>query len=223
MGRTRIKGAIFDMDGTVIDSMKIWISLGERFLQAVNITPPADLDEQIRNLTLHETAEFLVNELKIPYSVGELERQIVGFITDAYFNYIPEKPGIRLLLEYLRENNVRMCVATNTDSPLARPALERLDLMKYFEFIITCSDVKSGKDKPVIFNEALIRLGTDLPETTVFEDALYAVKTAKSAGFRVIGVYDDTAANDTDEIKSICDAYIRDYTDDLELFKKEFF
>jgi HAD superfamily hydrolase (TIGR01509 family) len=203
--------------------MKIWISLGERFLQAVNITPPADLDEQIRNLTLHETAEFLVNELKIPYSVGELERQIVGFITDAYFNYIPEKPGIRLLLEYLRENNVRMCVATNTDSPLARPALERLDLMKYFEFIITCSDVKSGKDKPVIFNEALIRLGTDLPETTVFEDALYAVKTAKSAGFRVIGVYDDTAANDTDEIKSICDAYIRDYTDDLELFKKEFF
>lgn len=211
------------MDGTVIDSMKIWISLGERFLQAVNITPPADLDEQIRNLTLHETAEFLVNELKIPYSVGELERQIVGFITDAYFNYIPEKPGIRLLLEYLRENNVRMCVATNTDSPLARPALERLDLMKYFEFIITCSDVKSGKDKPVIFNEALIRLGTDLPETTVFEDALYAVKTAKSAGFRVIGVYDDTAANDTDEIKSICDAYIRDYTDDLELFKKEFF
>jgi beta-phosphoglucomutase-like phosphatase (HAD superfamily) len=223
LGRTRIKGAIFDMDGTVIDSMKIWISLGERFLQAVNITPPADLDEQIRNLTLHETAEFLVNELKIPYSVGELERQIVGFITDAYFNYIPEKPGIRLLLEYLRENNVRMCVATNTDSPLARPALERLDLMKYFEFIITCSDVKSGKDKPVIFNEALIRLGTDLPETTVFEDALYAVKTAKSAGFRVIGVYDDTAANDTDEIKSICDAYIRDYTDDLELFKKEFF
>lgn len=211
------------MDGTIIDSMKIWISLGERFLQAVNITPPADLDEQIRNLTLHETAEFLVNELKIPYSVGELERQIVGFITDAYFNYIPEKPGIRLLLEYLRENNVRMCVATNTDSPLARPALERLDLMKYFEFIITCSDVKSGKDKPVIFNEALIRLGTDLPETTVFEDALYAVKTAKSAGFRVIGVYDDTAANDTDEIKSICDAYIRDYTDDLELFKKEFF
>lgn len=204
-------GAIFDMDGTIIDSMHIWRKIGGLFLSSVQITPPDNLGDIIRDFNLHQTAEYLSNVLKIPYTVSEIKELIQNIIYDNYFCHIPTKPGARRFLERLSSNNIKMCVATATDSFLARPALERLDLMKHFEFIITCSDVKSGKDKPKIYIDALNAMGTDISETLVFEDALYAAKTAKSAGFRVIGVYDDSAAGDEAEMRAVCDGYIKDY------------
>lgn len=95
----------------------------------------------------------------------------------------------------------------------SKPALTRLGIRDYFEFVLTCTELGSGKDEPAIFEEALRRLGTAKDETVVFEDAVHAIRTAKKAGFRVVALYDDSAAEDAEEIKEIADRYCRSFAE----------
>jgi beta-phosphoglucomutase-like phosphatase (HAD superfamily) len=104
-----------------------------------------------------------------------------------------------------------MCVATATDIRLAEAALKRLDIIDYFEDIITCGETGMGKDNPEFFLNALKVIATPISETVVFEDALYAIRSAKSAGFLVAGIYDESSSDDADEIKSLVDFYLNSY------------
>jgi HAD superfamily hydrolase (TIGR01509 family) len=139
-------------------------------------------------------------------------------ISDYYKDSLQLKEGARELLEYLKINQVPLCIATATASPLVEVALERLDLIKYFESIHSCVDVGKGKDNPEVFIQAQKSLGTPLKETWVFEDALYAATTAKEAGFTVVGVHDKSAEHHQEELKVLCDYYIESLNQGKDLF-----
>ena len=206
------KGAIFDVDGTLLDSMPAWENLGSDYLKSQGIQPRPDLREELRILGGHQIPEYFRSEYGVIGSVDEIQSALNGMLEDFYFNKSMAKDGVVEMLEALSKNT-KMCVATATDRHLVAPALERCGLTKYFSRIFTCGEEDTNKSSPDIYLRAAEHLGTAVSETIVFEDALYAVKTAKEAGFIVAGIYDLSAQEGQDEIRSICDIYLKSWRD----------
>lgn len=201
-----IKTAIFDVDGTLLDSMQMWINFGKDYLTLKGVEFPCDIDETIQYFSLRETAEYFSSVFGLG-TADDIEEDIKRVTEQFYFEKVRPKEGVTELLGILRENGVRMYVATATYSSLIRPALERLGLLSYFEGIVTCSDVGHGKDCPDVFLAALDALDGELGSAWVFEDAMHAVKTAKKAGFSVCCIYDETEASNKEDLLSLCDLY----------------
>ena len=209
-----IKGAIFDLDGTLLDSMFIWDTIGEDYLRSLGKEPHEDLKETFMTLTLEEAAEYYREHYGVTLSVKEIVDGVNAMVEQTYRTKVTLKPGISEYLAWLKENGVRMCVATVTDRYLVEETLERLGVRHYFSEIFTCAEVGFGKDKPIIYQKALEHLGTAKDETYVFEDMLFALNTAKTDGFPTVGVYDRHEAHQ-DELKELADYYIFDFTDPI--------
>lgn len=202
-----IKGAIFDADGTIFDSMHIWDTIGETYLRSIGYTPKENLNETFKNMSLYQAAQYYIDEYGVPYSADEIIDGVNNMIENFYKYEVKLKPGVEAFLQNLYDKGVKMCVATATDEPFVKAALVRLKADKYFSGIFTCASVGHGKDEPFIYREALKHLGTSKKNTVVFEDALYAAKTAKKDGFITVCVNDIYEKNQA-EIKEIADFYI---------------
>ena len=209
-----IKGAIFDLDGTLLDSMFIWDTIGEEYLRSLGKEPHEDLKETFMTLTLEEAAEYYREHYGVHLSVKEIVDGVNAMVEQTYRTKVTLKPGIAEYLAWLKENGVRMCVATVTDRYLVEETLERLGVRHYFSEIFTCAEVGFGKDKPVIYQKALEHLGTEKRDTYVFEDMLFALNTGKTDGFPTVGVYDRHEAHQ-DDLKELADYYIFDFTDPI--------
>ena len=209
-----IKGAIFDLDGTLLDSMFIWDTIGEEYLRSLGKETHEDLKETFMTLTLEEAAEYYREHYGVTLSVKEIVDGVNAMVEQTYRTKVTLKPGISEYLAWLKENGVRMCVATVTDRYLVEETLERLGVRHYFSEIFTCAEVGFGKDKPVIYQKALEHLGTAKDETYVFEDMLFALNTAKTDGFPTVGVYDRHEAHQ-DELRGLADYYVLDFTDPI--------
>ena len=209
-----IKGAIFDLDGTLLDSMFIWDTIGEDYLRSLGKEPHEDLKETFMTLTLEEAAEYYREHYGVTLSVKEIVDGVNAMVEQTYRTKVTLKPGISEYLAWLKENGVRMCVATVTDRYLVEETLERLGVRHYFSEIFTCAEVGFGKDKPVIYQKALEHLGTEKRDTYVFEDLPFALNTAKTDGFPTVGIYDRHEAHQ-DELKELADYYIFDFTDPI--------
>ena len=205
----KVKGVIFDVDGTLLDSMPVWKNVGLRFLASVNISPKEDTEERLRSMSLYDAAVYYKEECDVPMSVDEIVDRINGMIEHFYMNEEALKPGIRELLERLSAAGVKMCIATATDRYLIEGALKNNGIDKYFDGIFTCNEVGAGKESPLIFDEAMKSLGTTKENTVIFEDSLYAVRSAKDAGYTVIAVEDKQAGNPED-IKQLADYYFEE-------------
>ena len=200
------KYAIFDMDGTLIDSMVFWKNLATEYLTSKGILQiPADILEQIKPMTMSESAALFRREFGL---TGDVEAQMNEMMEDHYRNDIPLKPGAWEYLENLHRQGVRMCVASATAEHLMESCLTRLGVRQYFEFLLSCETVGAGKRSPLVYQESARRLGTVPGEIAVYEDALYAVQTAKAAGFHVVGMYDDSAADSWQAIEQESDEVI---------------
>ena len=209
-----LKGAIFDLDGTLLDSMFIWETIGEDYLRTLGKEPHEDLREAFMPLTLEEAAEYYREHYGVTLSVKEIVDGVNSMVEETYRTKVTLKPGVFEYLAWLKENRVRMCVATVTDRYLAEETLERLGIRHYFSEIFTCAEVGFGKDKPIIYRKAFEHLGTEKNETVVFEDALFALRTAKADGFTTVGVY-DRHENRQNELQSLADYYIRNFADSI--------
>ena len=207
-----LKGAIFDFDGTLVDSMFIWDTIGEDYLRTLGKEPHEDLKETFMTLTLDEAAEYYRTHYGVTLSVKEIVDGVNTMVEDIYRTKVTLKSGVADYLAYLKENKVKMCVATVTDRYLVEETLERLGIRHFFSEIFTCGEVGFGKDKPVIYQKALELLATKKEETYVFEDLPFALKTAKEDGFKTIGVYDRHEAAQT-ELKELADYYVLDFND----------
>ena len=200
------KYAIFDMDGTLIDSMVFWKNLATEYLTSKGILQfPADILEQIKPMTMSESAALFRREFGL---TGDVEAQMNEMMEDHYRNDIPLKPGVWEYLENLHRQGVRMCVASATAEHLMESCLTRLGVREHFEFLLSCETVGAGKRSPLVYQEAARRLGAVPGQIAVYEDALYAVQTAKAAGFHVVGVYDDSAADSWQAIEQESDEVI---------------
>ncbi len=213
-----ISGAIFDLDGTILDSMFIWNEIGYKFLENKNIQAPPGADKEFIKMSLKQAAEYYIEHFDNTATIDSIINDINKLVESFYFNEVVKKPGVSEFLEMLKNRGVKMCVATATDKYLVEKALERNGLLHYFSEIFTCNGVGAGKDTPVIYNKALEHLGTDKETTFVFEDALYAIKTAKKAGFKLVGISDVSEKADPEIIKSYCDCFINNYSEIYKYF-----
>ncbi len=207
----KIEGAIFDLDGTLLDSMYIWDTIGEEFLTSKEKSPEDGLRETLRPLNLVQTAEYFRAEYDMTDPVQRIIDELNGMLEHYYFNVFECKDGVLEALDKLLAKGVKMCVATATDRYLAEAALRRNGIIQYFVDIITCTEVNAGKDSPRIFQKALRILGTEKTRTYVFEDALYAIETAKRAGFPVVAVYDKSANEQQERIKRLSDIRVKSW------------
>lgn len=206
-----IKGAIFDLDGTLLDSMWIWDSFGEDYLRTLGKEPRENLTETFETFTLEQSAEYYREHYGVTLSVREIVDSVNTMVEEYYTSKVELKHGVADFLEALYEQEVKMCVATVTDRYLVEIVLECLGVRKYFSEIFTCAEVGHGKEEPHIYRAALAHLGTKKDETLVFEDAFYALMTAKNDGFPVVAVYDKHEEKQA-EMKATGDYYITDYT-----------
>ncbi len=205
-----IKGAIFDLDGTIIDSMFIWDTIGEEYLRSLSMVPKENLAEAFKTFTLHQAAEYYRSQYDIKLSIEEIVDGINHMVDEIYRTKVALKPGVSDFLKRLQRAGVKMCVASVTDRPIVEDVLKRLNVREYFSEIFTCAEVGYTKESPEIYRQALNHLGTPKTETVVFEDVLHAIKTAKDDGFQVAAVYDSRELRQ-EEVKEISDYYITDF------------
>lgn len=202
--KMEIKGAIFDLDGTLLDSMCMWDNLTKEYLFDKGIDASDELYKQLSSLTLEEASELFIKQFNIPISPQQVVQEICEKIDTFYSTAVLAKTGTKELLEDFTRRNIPLCIATATEKVLVEKALERTGLGKYFKMIFTCPDVGVGKELPDIYDRAMEFLGTTKENTLVFEDAYHAVKTATSAGYTVVGLYDNSSKNHWEEIKKLC-------------------
>lgn len=213
-----IQGAIFDLDGTILDSMYVWDNIGELYLRSIGYEPKENLRETFKKMSINQAACYYRSEYGVKLTVQEITDGINNMIIGYYLKEVQLKKGIKELLEKLYDNGVKMCIATATDRNPVESALERCGVHHYFSDIFTCSSVGYGKDNPIIYREALKCLSTDKSKTAVFEDAAYAIKTAKTDGFVTVGVY-DKYEKEQNAVKHNSDFYISDYSDINDFWK----
>ena len=207
------KFAIFDMDGTLIDSMVFWKNLASEYLYSKGVCDiPADILEQIKPMTMSESAALFQQKFGL---TGDPESEMNAMMDEHYRNDIPLKPGVWEYLWTLHSRGVRMCVASATAEHLMVDCLKRLGVLEYFAFLLSCETVGAGKRNPIVYHESAKRLGANPADIAVYEDALYAVRTAKDAGYFVIGVYDDSAKPNWQTITGLADEIITNWEDAL--------
>lgn len=211
-----IKYAIFDMDGTILDSSEMWRTLGAQYLTLLGKTPAPDLADKLGNMTIPEGAAYVRGEYGIPYSSEEIARHITRMTEKYYREQVSLKDGAPKLLAALRTHCVKMSVATAGDVSLAMSALTRLGIAEFFAGAVSCSDY-GAKTSPEVFLAAADLIYAVPGETVVFEDSLHAVRTAKRAGFATAAVCDISEKNQ-EELKKTADMYalsLTEYADDI--------
>ena len=213
-----IQGMIFDLDGTLLDSMFIWDTAGEVYLRSVGVEPHENLKTILKSMSLLQSAEYVREHYDVPLSVDEIMSGVNRTVENYYFHTVEPKPGVIEWLKELSAKNIKMCIATATERYQAEAALERCDMRQYFSEIFTCTEIGSGKDQPFIFRKAMEHLGGDRSNTAVAEDAFHALQTAKADGFKTVAIYDSFESRQ-EQIKNMADVYLPSYSDLTEFWK----
>lgn len=210
-----MKYAIFDLDGTIVDSMGYWRGFEKAFLLENGIK-----EEDIKKLSKNQwigsdwveaLCEFFNTEYGFDLTPEKFHQWGIDFMMKKYATVIDFKPGAKEMLDKMKAAGVKMCVCSSTDRSIMEPVMQKYGLDRYFDFTVHCRRYGKEKNDPEIFRYCMGRLGAENPEeVSVFEDAVYSAATAKSAGFYVVGMYDVNEKR-TDELKELADQYVTDY------------
>lgn len=211
----KIKYAIFDADGTLMDSMHIWDTLDSAFLMMRGIEPKEG--RVFRRYGYFNAIKYFLENYDLNMSPEEIRADIMKILEYYYNNVALAKDGVREFLQVLKDNGVRCVVATATDRYLMEPALERNGLLQYFDAVFSTKEIGVSKQEPDIYNKAKDFLGAD-ENVFIFEDAAYAIDTAKRAGYKVIAVEDYSAEDEREHIKETADYYVTNYSEMYQIF-----
>lgn len=203
-----IRGAIFDLDGVLLDSMAIWNDLGARYLRTLAVRPKPGLNEILFSMSMEQGAAYLKTHYALRKSEAEILAGIQKMLEDYYFHEVQAKPGAQALLRFLDERHVALAAATSSPRTHVERALERLGLRVFLRGIWTTGEVGRSKHEPAIYNLAAQALDTRPAETLVFEDSLYALKTAAAAGYVPVGVRDASGEPDQDGLRQAAAVYL---------------
>ncbi len=215
INKDEIRCVIFDMDGTLTDSMGIWEEAGGIYLQEKGLTPRPEWREDTRPMSMNQIADYFAAEYGITDPHEKIMADVNHVVEEYYRSVAMPKEGALELLELLKQNHIHICLATATDRYLVEMILKRTGIFPYLERLYTCTDVGYGKDHPEIYQIAAESFGLKPSECLVFEDAYYALKTAHDAGFPTVSCYDLTAADLEEEKRKIADLSIRSFREIL--------
>lgn len=208
--------ALFDVDGTLLDSAKIWQSIPVEYLLSRGIQPTEEIRELFARLGYSGSARYL----QAQYFTGEDPHTIMdGFCRIAACRYkdgVTEKPGAAAYLRYLKQKGVRCSALTSNLRDIVLPALEQLGMLENFDRVTSIYDVGMDKRSPEIFRYMAQHLDTLAQDCVVFEDALFAAQSAKNAGMRVVGVFDCCASHEWQRMQQIADRSIHSYEELIE-------
>lgn len=215
-----IRAAIFDVDGTLLDSMPIWDDAAAIFLRKHKLAAEPELGRKLYPMSMEEGAAYLQERYRLQLPAKEIINGVSDIISDFYFRKAPLKPSVKTFLESLKRNGIPMAIATSNTRTLVEAAFQRLGLSGYFTAFYTCAEIGAGKTEPDIFIKAAAAMQTAPQETWVFEDAYYAAQTARKAGFHVVGVYDTSGIETLQQLKENSDIYIDDFRDFEGFYRK---
>ena len=207
----KFDAAMFDLDGTLLSTMRYWRLTTLEFLLGRGVIPDAeDLARLFQSSGRRLVAE-LIGKYGIECDMSEVYRATEGYMLRHYRQDAQPKPGVAEYLAALGQRGVRMCVGTASLREFVDEALERLELKKHFEFITDNRELGLEKCDPEFFRAVARRLGVDVERMCVFEDAVYAARGAKEAGCPVIALLDPTQTEQWDELMALADCAVKDY------------
>ncbi|MBO8434399.1 MAG: HAD family phosphatase [Tyzzerella sp.] len=211
-----MKAVIFDLDGTLIDSMYVWAKADREFLSRFSIVPDDEYNRVISTLTFTEGVSYIKNRYNINMSLEDIKKELYNLAYNEYAYNIGLKSGVMEFLKGLRENNIKMGIATSCISDMCFSVLKRIGIYDYFDAIVFSEDIGVNKNFPDIYVETARRMGENIENCIVFEDVPHAVIGAKKSGAYVVGVYDEFSKDKKEEMLNICDRYIYSF-DEISL------
>ncbi len=206
-----IKACLFDMDGTIVDSMWMWRNIDIEFLGNRKIELPDDLQKEIEGMSFKETAVYFKQRFAFKETIEELMLIWNDMAMDKYKYEVPLKSGVMDFLKQLKENNIKMGIATSNSAELARACLEALSITGYFDAIVTAGEVNAGKPAPDIYLECARQCGVKPEECLVFEDIIAGIQAGHNAGMKVCAVQDEYSMDVDAEKRKMADYYIENF------------
>lgn len=211
-----IQAVIFDIDGTLVDSMGVWYEIDVEYFKVLGIPMPATLQKDIEGMSFTETAVYFKETFRLDKSIEDIKLDWVRMAYEKYLYEIQAKPGAVKYMTGLREKGIKIGVATSNDKRLALAALTPHGFKEKVDSVRTACEVAKGKPAPDIYLKVAKDLGVAPRNCLVFEDIPNGMRAGKAAGMTVIGVEDEHAKKYKDEIMEICDYFIKDYYDMLD-------
>lgn len=208
-----VEACIFDLDGTLVDSMWMWPEIDREYLKRFGIEYDENLKNEIDGISFHETAVYFKNKFGIADSVEKICKDWEEMAFDKYKYEVREKPGCQKFLKRLKSRNIKLGIATSNSRSMVEAVLNSLDIMKFFKVIITSNEVKKGKPAPDIYLKTAKLLDAKPHKCLVFEDVVAGIMAGKSAGMKVCAVEDDFSKDVRQRKKELSDYYINDYMD----------
>lgn len=210
---TDIQAVIFDLDGTLVDSMWMWGDIDVEYLGRHKIAVPQGLDKEIEGMSYTQTAAYFKERFALPYPLDEIKEEWVRMAYDKYRHEVPLKKGALDFLQYVRARGIRTGIASSNSVELVRAVLESNRVLPYFESVHTACEVPEGKPAPDIYLLVAKELRVPPGRCLVFEDVPNGIRAGKNAGMRVCAVEDAFSAKDREEKRLLADYYINDYDD----------
>ncbi len=202
MEQNTLKGAILDLDGTLLDSMNVWSDIDRRLLSRFGIEPDPQISHIVKKMTIEESSRYFIEKFGLSLTVSEFSGIVEEMAREEYKYNLQLKEGALELLNGLDKMGIKYCVATATYPELAKAALDRLGLISRIDFLVTEAETGLSKKEPKIYYQCAKRLALGKRQIIVAEDALHSIITASKAGFFTAGVYDNATSDE--DWKQIC-------------------
>lgn len=204
---------LFDCDGTLLDSMEMWESLSFRVLKSHGVDLPIEEDRNTASMSHRTACQYYADKYFQGQKADVLLDEFNRVLEDNYGHHLQLKDHVRDILDSLYAAKIPMAIASSTDERLLRMAFERLDMLKYFQFIQSVDNAGHSKDSDAYYHLAAERFGTSLDNMLFFDDALYALKRASQVGLPTVAVADPSNEDHRDLIKAVADYYINDFSE----------
>lgn len=208
---TNIDAVLFDLDGSLVDSMWLWKDIDVAYLGRFGLSVPEDLQAEIEGMSFSETAVYFKERFQIPSSVEEIKEEWNRMAWDLYTHQVPLKAGAEEFVKHCHKNGIRLGIASSNSRALIENVLSVHGIIDDFSCIVTACDVEKGKPAPDVYLEAARLCGVKPERCLVFEDIVPGIMAGKAAGMKVCAVEDEYSMYQKDEKRRLADYYIRDY------------